>query len=276
MVQCERCGANHSAPEALCARCLLEVAMAADEGPAARASASRGFGRPTIPTPEELAPLFPELELEGSIGSGGMGAVYRATQRALGRRVALKVLHEGLSEDPTFARRFEREARTLAGLSHPSCVAIHDFGERGDSPVRIRIQRWNGGFRAHEEPLDGTAGPTVQYRGVELMPRDAHLWERGAGVEPLPDEATAREADFPRTADGETVWMTSDLTELGFGGSEAVAIAGTLAALRDHHLESEWSSTTMRWDEEGTSTSRSLPSTSGRSSPAGPRPSSER
>jgi serine/threonine protein kinase len=85
---------------------------------------------PEVPTLEELAPLFPELELEELIGRGGMGAVYLATQSALGRKVALKVLLGDLSSAPSFARRFEREARTLASLSHPGCVVIHDFGER--------------------------------------------------------------------------------------------------------------------------------------------------
>ena len=88
--------------------------------------------RPGTPPPEpaELAPLFPELEIEGLLGAGGMGAVYKAKQRRLGRAVALKVLHGELSGDALFVERFLREAQALAKLAHPGIVAIHDFGER--------------------------------------------------------------------------------------------------------------------------------------------------
>jgi hypothetical protein len=82
------------------------------------------------PSPAELAPLFPELGIEGLLGAGGMGAVYRATQKRLGRAVALKVLHAELSGDPVFVERFLREAQAMAKLAHPGIVAVHDYGER--------------------------------------------------------------------------------------------------------------------------------------------------
>ena len=128
MKQCKRCGVENQGSEELCPRCLLEVGLA--EEPEPRASIGRSHLRPAAPSPRELAPLFPELQIEEMVGQGGMGAVYRATQKALGREVALKVLLGDLGRDPTFAKRFEREARTLAALSHGSCVVIHDFGER--------------------------------------------------------------------------------------------------------------------------------------------------
>ena len=58
-----------------------------------------------------------------------MGSVYKARQPRLDRTVALKILAPRLVQDPAFAERFSREARTLAKLSHPHIVAIHDFGE---------------------------------------------------------------------------------------------------------------------------------------------------
>ncbi|MFD0345073.1 hypothetical protein ACFQ0M_01325 [Kitasatospora aburaviensis] len=64
------------------------------------------------------------------IGGGGMGAVWRADDRVLGRQVAVKVLHAGLLEG-TFARRFRREAQLLAAISHPGIVDVHDYGESG-------------------------------------------------------------------------------------------------------------------------------------------------
>ncbi|WP_405365886.1 protein kinase domain-containing protein [Kitasatospora sp. NBC_00039] len=65
------------------------------------------------------------------IGGGGMGAVWRADDRILGRQVAVKVLHAGLLEEGTFARRFRREAQLLAAISHPGIVEVHDYGESG-------------------------------------------------------------------------------------------------------------------------------------------------
>ena len=81
------------------------------------------------PTPAELAPLFPELEIIELVGRGGMGVVYKARQKHLDRLVALKILSPTISREPAFAERFAREARALAMLSHPHIVAVYDFGQ---------------------------------------------------------------------------------------------------------------------------------------------------
>src|SRR5262249_11379410 len=57
-----------------------------------------------------------------------MGEVYRARDSRLGREVAVKVLPELFAKDPDRLARFEREARTVAALSHPNILAIHDYG----------------------------------------------------------------------------------------------------------------------------------------------------
>ncbi len=57
-----------------------------------------------------------------------MGEVYRARDTRLGREVAIKVLPESLAADPDALARFEREAQSIAALSHPNILAIHDFG----------------------------------------------------------------------------------------------------------------------------------------------------
>lgn len=66
----------------------------------------------------------------GEIGRGGMGAVYRAMDHALGREVALKVL--AFHADGQLTDRLSREARVLARLEHPGIVAVHDVGILGD------------------------------------------------------------------------------------------------------------------------------------------------
>ena len=63
------------------------------------------------------------------IGSGGMSVVYRAQDLSLGRNVAVKVLHENLTDDEGFLRRFQREAHAAANLSHPNIVTVHDIGQ---------------------------------------------------------------------------------------------------------------------------------------------------
>ncbi len=63
------------------------------------------------------------------IGRGGMGSVYRAHDTTLRRDVAVKVLTDATPEDTHRLERFEREARSVAQLSHPNILAIHDFGE---------------------------------------------------------------------------------------------------------------------------------------------------
>ena len=134
---CPRCGSKTEARSAqgLCPRCLL---AAASGEPSAGASSpgevvvtGAAPRRPEAPTPEQLAPHFPALEIQSLIAVGGMGAVFRAQQKSLGRPVALKVLHAEIAGEPGFAERFQREARTLASLSHPGLVAVHDFGQAG-------------------------------------------------------------------------------------------------------------------------------------------------
>lgn len=110
------------APSGLCPACLLQQGMRAT----VETDRPGDFQAPTI---EELSPLFPQLELTGLIGRGGMGAVYRARQTNLDRDIALKVLPTTRAADPSFAERFVREAQSLARLSHPHIVTIYDFGE---------------------------------------------------------------------------------------------------------------------------------------------------
>lgn len=83
---------------------------------------------PTLP---EVAAAFPQLEVLGLIGSGGMGYVFRVRQQALGREAALKLLPRHLAAAPTFVERFNREARTLARLSHPNIVNVYESGQTG-------------------------------------------------------------------------------------------------------------------------------------------------
>jgi eukaryotic-like serine/threonine-protein kinase len=72
-------------------------------------------------------------EIADLLGVGGMGEVYRATDRKLGRAVAIKVLPEEFAKDPARVGRFEREARMLAAVNHPTIAAIYGAEEDGDT-----------------------------------------------------------------------------------------------------------------------------------------------
>ena len=67
--------------------------------------------------------------IEGLLGAGGMGQVYRARDNRLGRDVAIKVLRPESGGDPDRQRRFEHEARAAAALNHPNIVSVYDVGE---------------------------------------------------------------------------------------------------------------------------------------------------
>ncbi|GLW53919.1 protein kinase domain-containing protein [Kitasatospora phosalacinea] len=76
-------------------------------------------------------------ELGEILGVGGMATVYRALDHQLGRPVAVKVLNGGLADDPRFAERFAREARSAALLAHPRIVTVFDSGVDQGSPYLV-------------------------------------------------------------------------------------------------------------------------------------------
>jgi hypothetical protein len=79
------------------------------------------------PQPGDL--IADRYELEELVGTGGMSSVFRARDLQLGRRVAIKILHERLAGDPEYLERFRREARAVAKLSHPNIVTVIDRGD---------------------------------------------------------------------------------------------------------------------------------------------------
>src|SRR2546423_12957322 len=93
------------------------------------------------------------------IGSGGMADVYCAEDRQLGRKVALKLLHQRFADDAQFVERFRREASSAAGLSHPNVVAVFDRG------------CWGGTFYIAVGDLEGRALQGIVRREGPLAPQ---------------------------------------------------------------------------------------------------------
>ena len=82
---------------------------------------------------ETLGPF----RIQGQLGAGGMGTVYKAIDTRLNRTVAIKVLTGFPSLGEELRRRFEREAQAIAALNHPHICVVHDVGEEGAIPYIV-------------------------------------------------------------------------------------------------------------------------------------------
>jgi beta-lactam-binding protein with PASTA domain len=98
------------------------------------------------------------------IGSGGMADVYLAEDTHLGRQVALKVLHRRFAQDQEFVERFRREAKSVAGLSHPNVVGVFDRGDH-EGTYYIAMEHLPG--RTLKEIVE-TEAPLSQERAIDL------------------------------------------------------------------------------------------------------------
>ncbi|MGD0197663.1 MAG: Stk1 family PASTA domain-containing Ser/Thr kinase [Solirubrobacteraceae bacterium] len=95
------------------------------------------------------------------VGSGGMADVYAAEDLQLGRRVALKLLHERFAQDQEFVERFRREAKSAASLSHANIVSVFDRGE------------WHGTYYIAMELLEGRSLDQIVREEAPLTPERA-------------------------------------------------------------------------------------------------------
>jgi predicted Ser/Thr protein kinase len=157
----------------LCPACLL--AQGAQTEPV---SAGRG-GRFEPPPVAAIAQLFPQLEILGLLGAGGMGAVYKARQPALDRIIALKVLPATSPSGANSEERFNREARALARLNHPNIVAVHEFGRAGELHFFVMEFVDGANLRQLEE-----AGRLAPREALQIIPQicDALQYAHDEGV----------------------------------------------------------------------------------------------
>lgn len=123
--------------------------------------------------------LGDRYRLEDVLGSGGMATVWRGWDLRLGRAVAIKTLdHAGLS-DPSAAERFDREARTVARLTHPNIVAVYDVGTQDG--IGYLVMELIGGVSV-ASLLDGGPLPVRQAAAIAAQTCDALGAAHSAGV----------------------------------------------------------------------------------------------
>ncbi|MFE9575945.1 serine/threonine-protein kinase [Nocardia sp. NPDC006044] len=116
--------------------------------------------------------------VEGVLGQGGMGTVYRARHPRLPRLVALKLLHRAVSEDEELRRRFELEANVVARLDHPGIVGVYDRGTQ-DGHLWISMQYIAGTDAARLDPRATPPGHVVR---IVADTADALDYAHGRGV----------------------------------------------------------------------------------------------
>jgi eukaryotic-like serine/threonine-protein kinase len=141
--ECSRCGA-----------CYDETTTRCD---------ADGSSLSVVRFPRVLAARY---RVESRLGRGGMGTVYSAADLALQRNVAVKVLRDDLAGDPEAVRRFEAEARTAAGFSHPHVVTIHDYGVTPRGRAFLVMEQLEG--RTLRAEMDG-AGALPPARVMAIL-----------------------------------------------------------------------------------------------------------
>src|SRR5207249_5281044 len=87
--------------------------------------------------------LIRGYQLHECIGTGGFGAIYRASQATVDREVAVKVILPDYANNPDFIRRFEVEAQLVARLEHPHIVPLYDYWREPDGAYLV--MRWLAG-----------------------------------------------------------------------------------------------------------------------------------
>ena len=110
-----------------------------------------------LPMPLESGRRVGVYEIVGSLGSGGMGEVYRARDTRLGRLVAIKFVSEDFAADRRSSERLVREAQLTSNLNHPNIVTVHDVGELDGRP--FIVMEFVAGQSLHAALLEGRFKP---------------------------------------------------------------------------------------------------------------------
>jgi len=154
-------------------------------------------------------PNVPGYDILGELGRGGMGVVYRAKQRGLGRMVALKMILGGANVNPDDVARFELEARAVGSMTHPNIVQVYEVSEFNGTPF-FSLEFVDGGpldtkLKSEPQPADWCAQMMLQLsRGMayahskQIIHRDlkpANVLITKDGVGKIADFGLAKKMD---------------------------------------------------------------------------------
>ena len=193
------------APVGHCPRCLIRVSLESQ-------------GAATAETDDPRL-ILGDHELYEEIARGGMGIVYRARQRRLGREVAVKVLRGSEFASAEAQQRFRSEAAAVARLNHPGIVGIHDFGEQ-DGVLWFSMELLPGknlADRVSEHPLPARTAAECVCRVAEAV---QHAHDQGVLHRDL------KPSNILLTADGQP-----RVTDFGLARRIATETADTAAEL---------------------------------------------
>ncbi|HET9386256.1 MAG TPA: serine/threonine-protein kinase, partial [Gemmatimonadales bacterium] len=174
--------------------------------------------------PPTIGERLGSYEVTALIGKGGMGEVYRARDTKLNRDVALKTLPEHLAADAERRARFEREAQSLAALSHPNIVTIHSV-EQADGLLFLTMECVEG------QPLSNLIGkgglPLTRILAFAIPLADAVSAAHDKGI----THRDLKPANVMVTGDGRVKVLDFGLAKLvEFAPAEALATALPTAA----------------------------------------------
>jgi eukaryotic-like serine/threonine-protein kinase len=177
----------------------VEAQLAAADSTQLRQSPTAGTGA------IEPGLTIAHYRVDGLLGAGGMGVVYRATDTRLNRNVAIKFLSEALL-DANAARRFQREAQIASALNHPHILTVHDVGEYAGSQYLV-TEHVDGGtladwlqaeprtWRQSAELMIGVADALAAAHAAKILHRDikpANILVSRAGHAKLADFGLAK------------------------------------------------------------------------------------
>jgi tRNA A-37 threonylcarbamoyl transferase component Bud32/uncharacterized membrane protein len=225
--ECPRCGVCYDAGAGNCAQ--------------------EGSSLVPIRLPRQLVGRY---RLERRRGQGGMGAVYEATDTALERRVAVKVIREDLVDSEKAAERFRHEARATASFAHPNVVTVYDFGVAAGTRAFLVMELLNGGTLREElvQKTQLTAVRTLEVlRGVCSAVQAAH--RRNLIHRDLKPEniflARSEAGEVPKILDFGIAKFLPSGTQATVGTDQAVLI-GTLPYMSPEQVRGE--SAQSGWD----------------------------
>jgi eukaryotic-like serine/threonine-protein kinase len=171
-----------------------------------------------LPPPGEL-PQISGYRVDGVLGSGGMGVVYRAWDLRLDRAVALKMLLAGAQARPNELERFLREAQAVAALRHPNIVQVYDVGDAGGRAY-FTMKLVEGGDLA--EKIQGTPQTALKAASVVAVLADAIHVAHQSGIV----HRDLKPSNVLLTTDG-----TPKVTDFGlarrFEGDVGLTLSGT-------------------------------------------------